>query len=295
MHPRPTRRRTTSSRRTTSLPARAQLRAGNDGQPGTVVLGKRPEPEPQPRRSTACYTYTPRLGASRPPPRSGVQFEERDLDADYDRQPDADRRPAQRRPGTQRQRAPGPTSWCATAASTCRRRCSCWTERLLLTAGLRAEQSSTNGDPNKFFFYPKVAAVLPAHPPLRRAGRAQGARWPTARRATSRSTARSSRPTPPAPSAGIFGVLPGNRAGDPYIRPERQTRVRGRLRRAARRRAGRGQAVRATSGHISDLLLEQTLARQLRAGDPHLQLRRQAAQPRRRGVAHRLAGPAPAT
>jgi hypothetical protein len=76
--------------------------------------------------------------------------------------------------------------------------------RLLLTAGARADRSSSNGNPDHFFLYPKFAA---SYRFLRRS-----ASWtrsssggPTARPGTGRPSARSSRPTLQERSAGTRG------------------------------------------------------------------------------------------
>ena len=48
--------------------------------------------------------------------------------------------------------------------------------RLLLTAGVRADRSSANGSPDKYFFYPKFAASYGFEQAVRRRGRDQAPR-----------------------------------------------------------------------------------------------------------------------
>ena len=91
--------------------------------------------------------------------------------------------------------------------------------RLLLTAGVRADRSSANGDTEKFFFYPKVAASYRFVQSLRGSGGDQAARAPTARPVTGRCSEPSSSTDTTGTIGGQFGTYIGNRAGDPTISP----------------------------------------------------------------------------
>ena len=98
--------------------------------------------------------------------------------------------------------------------------------RLLLTAGLRADRSSSNGNTKKFFFYPKVAA---SYRFLRPFGgidelKLRGAYGQTGNRALF--GAKYVTDTT-GTIGGLFGTYIGNRAGDPLIKPERQEEFEG--------------------------------------------------------------------
>ncbi len=259
----PTSASTASSRRTRCFfPPELNFEPVDDGLPGTSLFGTSENLQPQRRRSTLVHSYTPDGQAARPPPpppasssrsatSTSVYVVSRNLNAG---QPNVDS-------GTQRQRAPGPRSWCATAATTSRRRCCCWTSGSRWWARVRGEQSSINGDPNKLFFYPKLATAyrLPA---LRPGGeRAQGARSPTARRATSRCTARSSpRCAPPTTSRATrasLGTRHRRRPGHPARAP---ARGRGRRGRHLLRRRRSCSELTVYQRNITDLLLQRALA-----------------------------------
>ncbi len=132
------------------LEYRAQRRAAGDRGSGQVV-----QPEPQPRGQRELHLH-PRIGESQATTSLGVQYEDRDLDATRilartllagQENPDQaaslsvlqDDRPV-RDLGIYGQEE-----------------VLLFDRKLLLTAGLRADRSSTNGNTDKFFFYPKAA------------------------------------------------------------------------------------------------------------------------------------------
>src|SRR6185312_8650600 len=98
--------------------------------------------------------------------------------------------------------------------------------RLLLTAGLRADRSSANGSPDKFFFYPKLAASYRFLRPF--AGidefKLRGAYGQTGNRALFGSIYRTDTT---ATIGGASGTYIGAQAGDPNIQPERQEEFEG--------------------------------------------------------------------
>jgi TonB-linked SusC/RagA family outer membrane protein len=131
-------------------------------------------------------------------------------------------------------------------------------QRLLLTAGVRGDRSSVNGNTDKFFVFPKGAASYRFVQPLGgvdelklRLAVGQTGNPPTfGSKFTSDTTGTLN---------GKFGVVTNIRAGDPIITPERNTEIEG--------------GFDGTLGHdfatinftlyqktITDLLLEQTLA-----------------------------------
>lgn len=97
-------------------------------------------------------------------------------------------------------------------------------QRLLATVGLRADRSSRNGDPSKVFFYPKAAMsyrfVQPASPvdelKLRGAWGQTGNQPAFGNKYS---------PDTTGTIGGRFGKYAGQRSGDPGITPERQTEL----------------------------------------------------------------------
>jgi TonB-linked SusC/RagA family outer membrane protein len=130
-------------------------------------------------------------------------------------------------------------------------------QRLLLTAGIRADRSSSNGNPDKYFFYPKLAASY------RFVGafgldelKLRGAYGQTGNRALFGALFS---PDTTATIGGNSGTFIGTRAGDPNIKPERQEEFEGGIDATF----GNGLAELTLTGYqrnIKDLLLEQTLA-----------------------------------
>ncbi|MGH7445335.1 MAG: TonB-dependent receptor domain-containing protein, partial [Longimicrobiales bacterium] len=100
-------------------------------------------------------------------------------------------------------------------------------ERVLLSAGVRADRSSANGDPGKFFFFPKAAAsyrmdgFMPGldELKLRVAAGQTGNRPLFGQKFTALSGTRN--------IEGLPGLLVVGIAGDPDIEPERQTEIEG--------------------------------------------------------------------
>jgi TonB-linked SusC/RagA family outer membrane protein len=130
--------------------------------------------------------------------------------------------------------------------------------RLLLTAGIRADRSSSNGNTDKFFFYPKVAASYRFTKPfggvdelkLRGAYGQTGNRAPFGFKYVIDSTGT---------IGGLFGTLIANRAGDPLIRPERQAEYEGGI--DATLANGRAELnLTLYQRNITDLILEQSVA-----------------------------------
>jgi len=130
--------------------------------------------------------------------------------------------------------------------------------RLLLTAGIRADRSSANGDTDKFFYYPKVAASYRFVRPFGGVEdiKVRGAYGQTGNRALfgSKFTTDTT-----GTIGGQFGTYIGNRAGDPTIKPERQEEFEGGF--DATFANGRAELTfTAYQRNIRDLILEQTVA-----------------------------------
>ena len=108
--------------------------------------------------------------------------------------------------------------------------------RLLLTGGIRADRSSSNGNTDKFFFYPKAAASYRIIKPFGgldefklRGAFGQTGNLPLFGTKFS--------PDTTGTIGGNFGTFPGPRAGDPADPARDANRVRDRLRRDAGGRA----------------------------------------------------------
>jgi TonB-linked SusC/RagA family outer membrane protein len=228
----------------------------NDGQPGTVVLSKSSNLNLT-LALNGNHTYTPESGKYQFTTSAGVQYEDRDLDATRligrsllatQENPDQvaslsalqDDRPV-RDFGLYGQEE-----------------VLLFDRRLLLTAGLRADRSSNNGNTGKFFLYPKAAISYRFIRPfggldeikLRGAFGQTGNQPLFGAKFSSDTTGNIS---------GIFGNFPPNRIGDPNIKPESQTEFEaGFDAQLANGRAELNFSVYQRT--ISDLLLEQTVA-----------------------------------
>jgi TonB-linked SusC/RagA family outer membrane protein len=131
-------------------------------------------------------------------------------------------------------------------------------ERLLLTAGVRADRSSSNGNPDKFFFYPKVAASYRFIRPFGGVDevKLRGAYGQTGNRALFGALFS---PDTTGTIGGSSGTYSAPRAGDPNIKPERQEEFEGGF--DATFGDGRAElTLTLYQRNIKDLLLEQTLA-----------------------------------
>jgi len=130
--------------------------------------------------------------------------------------------------------------------------------RLLLTAGVRADRSSANGDPSKYFFYPKAAASYLFTRPFGGVEeiKIRGAYGQTGNRATFGALFS---PDTTATIGGSSGTFIGTRAGDSTLVPERQKEFEGGF--DATMANGRAQlSFTYYQKNIHDLLLERTLA-----------------------------------
>jgi TonB-linked SusC/RagA family outer membrane protein len=130
--------------------------------------------------------------------------------------------------------------------------------RLLLTAGIRADRSSSNGNTDKFFFYPKLAASYRFVRPFGGVDelKIRGAYGQTGNRALFGSKFVTDTT---GTIGGLFGTYIGNRAGDPLIQPERQEEFEGGFDAALAN--GRAElTLTVYQRNIRDLILEQTVA-----------------------------------
>lgn len=227
-----------------------------DGQPGTVVLGKNSDLRLQ-LTTTLAHTYTPASGSYSATTSGGVQYENRDLNTTsilgrslLSGQQNVDQATSinitQELQPVKNVGLYGQEELLAL------------NQRLLLTVGARADRSSVNGDPDKYHFFPKGAASYRVIQPF---GGVDEIKFRTAVGQTGNPPLFGSKFNPDATgtTGGRFGVTVGQRAGDPGIKPERQTEVEGGL----DAQLGNNRATLSLTLYqktVSDLLLEQTLA-----------------------------------
>ncbi len=228
----------------------------NDGQPGTVVLGKASNLNLN-LAVNSNYIFTPESGKYQSTTSVGVQYEDRDLDAT--RILARTLLPGQQNPDQ------------ATSVSVLQdnrpvrdlgfygqEELLLMDRKLLLTAGVRADRSSTNGNTGKFFLYPKAALSYRVIKPF---GGLDEIKLRGAFGQTGNQPLFGAKFSPDTTGTigGLFGVLPGNRAGDAFIAPEKQTEFEtGFDAQLANGRAELNFSVYQRT--ISKLLLEQTLA-----------------------------------
>ena len=130
--------------------------------------------------------------------------------------------------------------------------------KMLLTVGGRADRSSANGNPNKFFFYPKVAASYLFERPISlfQEVKIRAAYGQTGNRAAFGALFS---PDTTGTIGGNSGTPIGTRAGDPNLKPERQKEIETGV--DATFSNGRAQlSLTLYQKNIGDLLLERTLA-----------------------------------
>jgi len=192
----------------------------NDGQPGTAVLSKSSNLNLN-LAVNGNYTYTPASGAFQSTTSMGVQYEDRDLDAT---------RILARTLLSGQENPDQATSATPFQDDRLVRDLGIYGQeelllmdrRLLLTAGIRADRNSNTGRTGRFHFYPKAAASYRLLTPL--AG-VQEIKFRGAFGQTGNQPLFGAKFSPDTTGTidGLFGVVPGNRAGDALIEPERQT------------------------------------------------------------------------
>ncbi|MGH7527315.1 MAG: SusC/RagA family TonB-linked outer membrane protein [Gemmatimonadales bacterium] len=228
----------------------------NDRQAGTVVLSKASNLNLN-LAVNSNYTYIPASGALQSTFSAGVQYEDRDLDAT---------RILARTLLSGQENPDQATSVTPFQDDRLVRDLGIYGQeelllfdrRLLLTGGLRADRTSNNGRTGKFFFYPKAAVSYRFVRPF---GGLDEIKFRGAFGQTGNQPLFGSKFSPDTTGTvgGIFGVVPGNRAGDATIQPERQSEFEAGF--DAQLANGRAEFnVSVYQRTISDLILEQTIA-----------------------------------
>jgi TonB-linked SusC/RagA family outer membrane protein len=228
----------------------------NDGQPGTVVLSKASNLNLN-LSVNANYVYTPASNSFQSTFSAGVQYGDRTLNATSvlgRTLLQGQDNPDQARSVTvfQEERPVRDLGLYGQEELLLMNR------RLLLTAGIRADRSSNNGDTGKYFFYPKAAASYRILKPFGGLDelKLRGAFGQTGNQPL---FGFKFSPDTSGTIGGIYGTFPGPRAGDPAIQPEKQTEIETGF--DATLAGGRSLlSVSLYQRTISKLLLEQTLA-----------------------------------
>lgn len=131
-------------------------------------------------------------------------------------------------------------------------------QRLLLTAGVRADRSSVNGNTDRFFLYPKAAASYRFVQPLAGVGELK-LRLAIGQTGNPPTFGSKFTPDTTGTISGIFGAVPTTGAGDPAIRPERNTEVEGGID-ATFANDFASVSLTGYQKTITDLLLQETVA-----------------------------------
>ena len=228
-----------------------------DGQPGTVVLGKTSNLNLN-LLVNAVHTYIPTSRSIQATTAAGLQYVDRDLN--FTNILGRNLPPGQKNvdqatsitinQNVQPQRDLGVFAQEEILAMD---------ERLLVTFGVRADRSSRNGDPSKYYMYPKAAVSYRFTDLGGNSGDELKLRAALGQTGNQPLFGNKFTPNGTGTIGGIFGSLAGAVAGDPGIRPERQTEIEGGF--DATLLHGRLTAnVTVFNKTITDLLLAQALA-----------------------------------
>jgi TonB-linked SusC/RagA family outer membrane protein len=227
-----------------------------DGQPGTVVLSKSSNLSLN-LALNSNYTYIPSSEAFQSTFSAGVQYEDRDLNAT--RILARNLLPGQENPDQATSVTPLQDDRLVRDLGIYgQEELLLLDRRLLLTAGLRADRTSNNGNTSKFFFYPKAAFSYRFIRPI---GGVDEIKLRGAFGQTGNQPLFGAKFSPDTTGTidGLFGVVPGNRAGDVDIQPERQSEIEaGFDAQLANGRAELNFSVYQRT--ITDLILNQTIA-----------------------------------
>jgi TonB-linked SusC/RagA family outer membrane protein len=193
-----------------------------DGQPGTVVLGKATDLRLN-LVGSVVHTYTPVSNAFQATTSAGFQYENRDLNLTN---------LVGRTIALGLQNVSQATSLTSSQSEQPAKNLGIYgqeevllaDQRLLLTAGIRADRSSVNGDPRKFYFFPKAAASYRFVQPM---GGIDELKLRAAWGQTGNPPLFGGRYVVDSTQVvgGQFGQFPALQLGDPNIKPERNTEI----------------------------------------------------------------------
>lgn len=195
-----------------------------DGQPGTVVLGKATDLRLN-LVGSVVHTYTPASNAFQATTSAGFQYENRDLNLTN---------LVGRTIALGLQDVSQATSLTSSQSLQPVKNVGIYgqeevllvNQRLLLTAGIRADRSSVNGDPRKYYFFPKAAASYRFVQPM---GGIDEFKLRAAWGQTGNPPLFGARYVVDSTQVvgGQFGQFPALQLGDPNIKPERNTEIEG--------------------------------------------------------------------
>jgi TonB-linked SusC/RagA family outer membrane protein len=196
----------------------------NDGQPGTAVLSKSSNRNLNLAVNTN-WAYTPTSRSYQSTLSAGVQYEDRVLNATQILARDLPS--GQENPDQATSATPFQDEQTVRDLGVYgQEELLLMDRRLLLTAGLRADRTSNNGNTGKYFFYPKAAVSYRFLKPLGGLDeiKLRGAFGQTGNQPL---FGQKFSPDSSGTIGGIFGVFPASNAGDVRLEPERQTEFEG--------------------------------------------------------------------
>jgi len=228
-----------------------------DGLPGTVVLGKTSNLNLN-LLVNAVHTYIPASGGIQATTAAGLQYVDRDLNFTnvLGRNLPPGQRNVDQATSININQTLQPQKDLGIFAQ---EEVLAMDQRLLLTFGIRADRSSRNGDPSKYYMYPKAAVSYRFTDLGGNSGDEVKLRAALGQTGNQPLFGNKFTPNGTGTIGGIFGSLAGGVAGDPGIKPERQTEIEGGFD-AAVLRARLTANVTVFNKTITDLLLVQTLA-----------------------------------
>ncbi len=193
-----------------------------DGQPGTVVLGKASDLRLN-LVGSLVHTYTPSSNAFRATTSAGFQYENRDLNLTniVGRTIALGLQNVSQATSINSSQSEQPVK---NAGLYAQEEVLAATERLLLTVGIRADRSSVNGDPTKYYFFPKASASYRLVEPM---GVMDELKFRAAWGQTGNLPLFGARYVVDSTQVvgGQFGQIPALQLGDPNIKPERNTEI----------------------------------------------------------------------
>src|SRR4051794_447662 len=228
----------------------------NDGQPGTAVLSKSSNRNLN-LALNSNYTYVPSSGSYQSTFSAGVQYEDRLLNATQILArdlPSGQENPDQATSATPFQ----DDETVRDLGFYGQEELLMMDRRLLLTAGVRADRTSNNGDTGKYFLYPKAAISYRLIKPLASMDEMK-LRFAFGETGNQPLFGQKFSPDSSGTIGGNYAAFPGSTAGDVLLQPERQTEFEGGF--DALFASGRAELnFTVYQRMITDLILTQTLA-----------------------------------
>jgi len=204
-------------------PAQLQFEP-NDGQPGTIVLGKASDLRLN-LVGSAIYNYTPASGRYSSTTSAGFQYQDQDQNATntVGRSIVADQQNVDQAASVNINQTLTPVRGIGVYAQ---EEVLALEQRLLVTLGFRADRSSVNGDTHKYYYFPKASASYRFVTPFSGVDelKLRGAFGQTGNPPI---FGQKFTPEGTGTIGGLFGTLAGANAGSADVKPERETEIEG--------------------------------------------------------------------